>query len=383
VDDEPGNLLALEATLECLGQNLVRAHSGPEALRAVLNQDFAVILLDVQMAGMNGLETAAMIREREQSRHIPIIFLTGVVKTAEMMFKGYSTGAVDYLMKPVVSGVLRAKVEVFVELALIRQELRDEAAERARVAAEVSKLNMDLEQKNQDLMEANADLETFSYSVSHDLRAPLRHIALYLEILEESFAGSIGEEARSHIKLVKESTGRMGQLIDALLEFARVGRSEMLKTRVDMRALLEDARRDLEPDLEGRNVVWSISPLPEVSGDESLLRQVWANLLGNAVKYSRERDPATITVDGVAQDEEIIFQVADNGAGFNMDYANKLFGVFQRLHGARQFEGTGIGLANVRRIVQRHGGRTWAEGKVGEGAKFYFTMPNPGRGGPA
>src|SRR4051812_30346214 len=147
VDDEPANLLALEATLECLGQNLVHASSGKEALRYLLKQDFAVILLDVQMPDMNGIETAAAMRERERSRHIPIIFLTGVVKTEEMMFKGYSAGAVDYLMKPIVTGILRAKVEVFVELAVARKKLQEEIAERARVAIEISKLNMVLEQR--------------------------------------------------------------------------------------------------------------------------------------------------------------------------------------------------------------------------------------------
>src|SRR5262245_54732138 len=170
VDDEPANLHALQAVLDPLGQNLVTATSGTEALRRVLERDFAVILLDVQMPDMSGIEAAAMIRERERSKTTPIIFLTGVVKTAEMMFKGYSAGAVDYLMKPVVSGVLRAKVEVFVELARSNHALQEEIAERARIAAEIAKLNMALEQRNEDLTAANSDLEAFGYSVSHDLR---------------------------------------------------------------------------------------------------------------------------------------------------------------------------------------------------------------------
>jgi light-regulated signal transduction histidine kinase (bacteriophytochrome) len=167
----------------------------------------------------------------------------------------------------------------------------------------------------------------------------------------------------------------MARLIDALLEFARVGRSEIRKSRANMRFLVDEVVREMAPDLAGRNFVWNISPLPEVDGDPSLLRQVWFNLLGNAVKYTRGRDPAIIAIQSTPQDDEFIFQIADNGAGFNMDHAGKLFGVFQRLHGVRQFEGSGIGLANVRRIVQRHGGRTWAEGKVGEGATFFFTLP--------
>jgi two-component system, sensor histidine kinase and response regulator len=375
VDDEPANLTALEATLECLGQNLIQASSGTEALRHLLDQDFAAILLDVQMPGLSGIETAVLIREREQSRHIPIIFLTGMVKTAEMMFKGYSAGAVDYLMKPIVSGILRAKVEVFVELAVARQKLQEEIAERARIAVEISKLNMVLEQKNEDLVTANADLETFGYSVSHDLRAPLRHILGYAGFLEASAGSKLNEQERGHLETIKKAAQRMAQLIDDLLAFARIGQAEMRKTQVGMDALLQETLDQLQPDLANRNVIWDVHPLPQVLGDINLLRQVWVNLVANAVKYTRQRDPANIGIHAVVQDNEVVFQVRDNGAGFDMNYADKLFGVFQRLHLESQFEGTGIGLANVRRIVQRHGGRTWAEGKEGEGATFYFSLP--------
>lgn len=375
VDDEPANLSALEAILECLGQNLVRASSGREALRHVLDEDFAVILLDVQMPDMSGIETAALIRERERSRHIPIIFLTGTVKTAEMMFKGYSAGAVDYLMKPLVSGILRAKVEVFVELAVARQKLQDEVAERARIATQISKLNMVLEQKNEDLLAANADLEAFGHSVSHDLRAPLRHVQGYIEFLDASAAGKLNDKERQQMKIIKEAALRMGHLIDDLLGFSRIGRTEMRRTQVDMDALLKETLVQLQPDLAGRNIVWDIHSLPQVLGDRNLLRQVLVNFVANAIKYTRPRDPAKITVNAVIQDNEIIYQIRDNGVGFDMTYANKLFGVFQRLHHENEFEGTGIGLANIRRIIQKHGGRTWAEGKVGEGSIFYFSLP--------
>jgi len=375
VDDEPANLTALESILECLGQNLVKASSGKEALRCLLDEDFAAILLDVQMPDMTGIETAALIRERERSRHIPIIFLTGVVKTAEMMFKGYSAGAVDYLMKPIVSGILRAKVEVFVELAIARQKLQEEIAERARVAKEISKLNMVLEQKNKDLAAANADLEAFGYSVSHDLRAPLRHIQGFTRILEASATGKLDDAERENMAKIRDAAARMGQLIEDLLTFARIGRAELLRITVGMDSLVQETLSQLQPDLDSRIVTWDVRPLPEVLGDRNLLRQVWANLLGNAVKYTRPRNPAKIEISSVVQDNEIIFQVRDNGVGFDTNYADRLFGVFQRLHAGTQFEGTGIGLANVRRIVQRHGGRTWAESKEGEGATFYFSLP--------
>jgi signal transduction histidine kinase len=333
VDDEPANLTALEAILEGLGQNLIKASSGQDALRRLLDEDFAAILLDVQMAGMDGFETAAVIRERERSRHIPIIFLTGLVKTDEMMFKGYSAGAVDYLMKPIVPGILRAKVEVFVELAVARQKLQEEVAERARVAEEISALNTALEQKNADLAAANANLEAFGHSVSHDLQAPLRHIQAFAAFLESATGDKLDEEAREHLDKIKQSARRMSQLIADLLMFSRIGRKELRKARVGMDALVQEALKDLKPDLEKRNIVWDIRPLPEVSGDRNLLRQVWANLVGNAVKYTRLRDPAKIQISANVHGNEVIFRIQDNGAGFDMKHAGKLFGVFQRLHG--------------------------------------------------
>jgi signal transduction histidine kinase len=375
VDDEPSNLVALESTLECLGQNLVKATSGVEALRYLLDKEFALILLDVQMAGLNGIETATAIRERERSRHIPIIFLTGIVKTEEMMFKGYSTGAVDYLMKPIVTGILRAKVEVFIELALARQRLQSEIVERARVAVEISKLNMALEQKNADLTAANSDLEAFGYSVSHDLRAPLRHIQGFIGFLQESAADKLDQDELRQMQKIADSAFRMGRLIDDLLGFSQTGRTQLKKERVSMDQLLEQTVSQLQPDLVNRKIRWKLLPLPEVGGDKNLLRQVWTNLVANAVKYTRPRDPAKIEIGAVEQENEIIFYIRDNGVGFSMEYADKLFGVFQRLHSAAEFEGTGIGLANVRRIIQRHGGRTWAESKEGQEATFYFSLP--------
>ncbi|HVF17844.1 MAG TPA: ATP-binding protein [Steroidobacteraceae bacterium] len=375
VDDEPANLEALEAILEPLGQNLYRASSGTEALRCVLDRDYAVILLDVQMPDISGIETAALIRERERSRTTPIIFLTGVVKTSEMIFKGYSAGAVDYLMKPVVSGILRAKVEVFVDLAVARLKLQDEVIERARIAAEIAKLNMTLEQRNEDLIAANEDLEAFGHSVSHDLRMPLRHIHAYISMLEMTTAAKLDNEELRQFAVIRDAARRMGQLIDDLLAFSRIGRTELKSTSINCETLVEQVIADMQTDLADRHIVWTIQALPGIEGDANLLRQVWANLLANAVKYTRPREQAQIKVAGVTQDDEVIFSVTDNGVGFDPAYADRLFGVFQRLHSEKQFEGTGVGLANVRRIVQRHGGRTWADAKPDEGATFYFSLP--------
>lgn len=374
VDDEPSNLLALEAVLEKFDQNLVKVTSGPDALRRLLDQDFAVILLDVQMPNLSGIEVAEMIRERERSRHIPIIFLTGTVRTPEMMFKGYSAGAVDYLMKPIDPSVLQAKVAVFIELAQVRKKLEAEVIERGRVAAEVLSLNAALEQKNRDLEAANADLETFAYSVSHDLGAPLRHISGYLKIFRETAAKKLDETETKRLDQIKKVTLRMGSLIEDLLSFSRIGREPMVKHEVDMNELVQETLRDMAPDLTGRKIEWEILPLPTVFGDKNLLRQVWANLIGNAVKYSRPRDTARIEIASDMSNGEASFRVKDNGVGFDMKYADRLFGVFSRLHSEHVFEGTGVGLANVKRIVQRHGGRVWAASELNQGSIFHFAL---------
>ncbi len=221
----------------------------------------------------------------------------------------------------------------------------------------------------------NQELEAFSYSVSHDLRAPLRHVHGYVEMLRVATEGQLSEKATRYLKIITEASVEMGDLIDDLLDFSRVGRAEIRSGSVDLRALVEIVISGLEMATSGRHLIWTIAPLPTVVGDQFLLKQVLTNLLDNALKYSRPRDPATIEI-GCAGEEAgrtIIF-VRDDGVGFDMQYAHKLFGVFQRLHRAEEFEGTGIGLATVRRIIGRHGGRVWADGQLDRGATIYFTL---------
>jgi PAS domain S-box-containing protein len=246
---------------------------------------------------------------------------------------------------------------------------------RALVEQQVKELNHQLESKVVQISDVNRELEAFSYSVSHDLRAPLRHITAFAQKLEAYLGPDVDATTRHYLGVIREASQRMAQLIEDLLVFSRLGRGALRLQAVDMGALVDEARSLAETEAPERQIVWQIEALPVVVGDENMLRTVWQNLVGNAVKYSGQREVAHIGVS-VRQDDtgDYEFTVADDGAGFDMRYVDKLFGVFQRLHKASEFPGNGIGLANVQRIVMRHGGRVWAEGEPGRGASFHFTI---------
>lgn len=253
--------------------------------------------------------------------------------------------------------------------------ISEDVTEQKEKEREILRLNAELAQRAAELDDANKELESFSYSVSHDLRAPLRHINGYVKMLAGDIGDQVGDEPRRYLKVIANASRQMGQLIDDLLEFSRMKRSDMRDARVDLSDLAREVLANLEMETCGRNIDWNIPPLATVAGDAAMLKQALGNLLGNAVKYTRGRDPARIEM-GTAGEEDgrIVVFVRDNGAGFDMLYADKLFGVFQRLHRADEFEGTGVGLANVQRIIARHGGRIWAEAELDKGATFYFTL---------
>ena len=264
--------------------------------------------------------------------------------------------------------------------SLLEQTLK-EIAERKRAEAEVKALNKDLEYHVTQLESANKELESFSYSVSHDLRAPLRHISGYVELLLKNASSALDEKSLRYLTTISESAKRMGLLIDDLLTFSRIGRVEMQRTEFSLEQLVEEVMDDLEHETNGREIVWERGPLPDVYGDRSLMKLVFLNLIANAIKFTMPRPQARIEIGTTSggEDETVVF-IRDNGVGFNMEYADKLFGVFQRLHAADEFEGTGIGLASVQRIIHRHGGKTWAEGSVDKGAAFYVSIPKSIKG---
>jgi PAS domain S-box-containing protein len=342
-------------------------------------------------------ETVSGYSADELSRMTPLDLFDGTdrQRVADSIQQARQTGAVtveaDFLLKD------RTKRPYFFTGKSFLFEQKNcvigmglDIAERKRAEEQILRLHEELQRDAAELERrvvertaqveaANKELEAFSYSVSHDLRAPLRHVQGYVDMLAREAAGHLSERGQRYMKTITDASGEMGRLIDNLLAFSRMGRAEMTETTVNLNSLAQDTLGSLEPDTRGRNIVWKIPPLPNVQGDPAMLTQVFVNLLGNAVKFTRPRDPAQIELGSAGTENgHVILFVRDNGAGFDPQYAHKLFGVFQRLHRADEFEGTGIGLANVRRIIARHGGRIWAEGKLNEGATFYFTLKRSG-----
>lgn len=353
VDDNPRNLLVLEQTLAETGAETVRAADGNEALRLSLDHEFALAILDVQMPGMNGFELAEFLRNDAKTRHLPIIFLSAAFTELHDVFQGYKTGAVDYILKPFQPEILVGKVTVFLELDQQRKTL-----ERQRVMLE----------------DANKELEAFSYSVSHDLRAPLRTVIGFSRIIGEDFAEQLPAEALAHLQRVEAAAKRMDMLIQDLLQLSRMTRKEIDKRSVNISTLAREVAAELQKQHASRQIEVQIQEGLAGLGDPTLIKIALENLIGNAWKYTGKTAQAIVSVGQEQNDGRLAFFVRDNGAGFDPDNAARIFDPFVRLHASSDFEGSGIGLSTVQRIIHRHGGQIWAQGVPGQGATFYFTL---------
>jgi two-component system, sensor histidine kinase and response regulator len=354
VDDEPANLLALRGVLESLDLEVVAAGSGAQALRVLLEGEVAVILLDVMMPDMDGFETAAHIKARDRLAGTPIIFLTALGHDHLHRSRGYASGAVDYLAKPVDPEVLRAKVSVFIELHRQRALLEERTAQLERL---------------------NAELEQFASVVSHDLREPLRVMEGFLGLLAE--AAGLEEEERGFVARAEGAARRMDQLITDLLAFARLDAEAGAAVPVPLAAVVEAALLDLDLALREAGARVEVGPLPVVMGAPSLLTRLVVNLIGNALKFRSEQAPViTVRAEQAGQTWQVT--VADNGIGIPPEHRERIFVMGRRLHSQDAYPGSGIGLALCRKIVERHGGRIWADaGPVG-GTALHFTLAGEG-----
>jgi two-component system, sensor histidine kinase and response regulator len=364
VDDDPTKRFALKAVLDPLGEILVEASSGADALRQLLKQEFAVVLLDVRMPVMDGFETAQLIRQRPRSELTPIIFVTALDQAETDMGRGYDLGAVDFVFAPVVPAILRAKVAVFVELYRAQQELR-----RYR-----SQLEVLVEERTTALTSINRELEAFSYSVSHDLRAPLLAFDGLSEALLEDYGGRLDSRAKDYLLRMRRASQRMTSVFDGLQQLFRMTSGEIKREQIDISAMAREVVEETRAANPDRDVEVAVAEGITASGDLRLVRILLTNLVNNAWKFTAGEPEAKVEIGREMVDGEPRLFVRDNGVGFDMIYAHRLFTAFQRLHSQSDFPGVGIGLATARRIVNRHGGRIWAEGAVGEGATFYLVL---------
>ncbi|MFA7419145.1 MAG: response regulator [Melioribacteraceae bacterium] len=424
VDDKQENLYLLESLLNASGYETVSAKNGAEAYGLALKDKFDLIVSDILMPIMDGFTFCRECKKNNYLKNIPFIFYTATYTDPKDEVFALSLGADRYIIKPqepdvfleIVNGVLQNVVrkeytaietadmpeEVMLKeynITLIRKledkmrqteenekklkeyvkELEDSLLERQKAEEEIKKLNEELENRVEErtaqLKTINQELEAFSYSVSHDLRAPLRALNGFAKILLEDHSDSFNSEAAGLLNSIIANAKKMSQLIDDLLSFSRLIRQEIKYSEVDMFSMAKSVFQELILGRDSQKIEFQLNNIPKAFSDPSMIRQVWINIISNAIKFSSLREKQIIEIGSRQEGNESVYYVKDNGVGFDMAYNSKLFSVFQRLHSLKDFEGTGVGLAIVQRIIHRQNGRVWAEGKVDEGATFYFSIP--------
>lgn len=402
VDDREDNLLAIETIFEPDNYQFVKAGSGRDALKILLREfDFALILMDVKMPNLNGFETASLIYEREKLRHIPIIFITANNFGDENLYRGYQAGAIDYIYKPIKPEVLRAKVSVLIDLyrknrqllaqeqrlVAINKSLEMEIKERKASEEKVKHLNRQLLENIASLEQANKDLDRFAFMASHDLQEPLRKIRMFSDRLALRYNDMMDDDARTNIQRIHKAAERMQNLITDILTFSKISVDNAAFIDADMNALISEVLVDLDEEIKSKNGRVIVDDLPKLTVNPSLMKPLFHNLIGNALKYSKKDTSPVVkitseisaqlngkTAHGTSPKYCRIY-VQDNGIGFDQKYAEEIFGMFKRLHHNSEFQGTGIGLALCKKIVEQHKGYISARSKINEGSTFIVSLP--------
>jgi signal transduction histidine kinase len=402
VDDREDNLLSMETILESGNYSFVKASSGKEVLKILLSQiDFALILMDVNMPNLNGFETATLIYERERLRHIPIVFITANNYGDENIFEGYRSGAVDYIYKPVNPDLLRAKVSVFIELyrknalllaqeqrlTAINRNLELEIQEQKASEEKVSGLNLQLLQNISRLEAANKELDLFAFMASHDLQAPLRKIRMFSDRLMADYSEKIDEEGNAYLSRIQNGCKQMQLLINDILEFSKISVKKELFSEVNLNTVIDQILEEFKELIDERQIQIRVDKLPLLCVNQALMNPLFSNLISNAIKYGRRKEGALIRIysedissngplrGGAANKNFCRIYVKDNGVGFEQQYAKEIFDMFRRLHPGSEYEGTGIGLALCKKIVEKHGGTISVNSKTDEGSTFILTLP--------
>ncbi|HEY0677392.1 MAG TPA: response regulator [Chitinophagaceae bacterium] len=403
VDDREDNLLSIETILEPAGYKFVKANSGRQALKILLTEfDFALILMDVKMPNLNGFETASLIYEREKLRHIPIVFITANNYGEENIYKGYRTGAVDYIYKPINPELLRAKVGVFVELyqknhrlmaqeqklVAINKNLQIEIHERKASEERVKELNRQLLENIARLESANKDLDRFAFMASHDLQEPLRKIRIFSDLLFVKYKDILDDDGKMNIVRIQGAAERMQALIKDILTFSKITIDKGKFEKINLNPIVDDVLSELEATVREKQAKIIVDKLPALQVNPGLIRPLFYNLISNALKYSKKTDPPVVTIrsempnngqdNGTEKPGEYKYcriYVQDNGIGFDQKYSEEIFGMFKRLHLNTEYEGTGIGLALCKKIVEEHNGFISAKSKVNEGSLFIISLP--------
>ena len=381
VDDNPNNIYSFQAILNAPERKMLTALSGEEGLKLLLDHpDVMLILMDVQMPEMDGFETAELIRGQPRFQDIPILFITAVYQDSRFAQRGFSVGGTDYITKPVDNAILASKVNVFLTLQQQKEELAQAKNVLLAEIEERKRIEADLRMTLTDLERMNRELEQLAYAASHDLQEPLNTMSNFVRLLQQRYTDRLDEQGQMFLNFTVDAATRMKALVTALLDFSRLRRKEMTVAVVDCKQLLHEALTDLTDVIERSGATIHANADLHIIGNDILLRRVLQNLITNAIKFRQADTPPQIRINVEAKSDHWLFSVQDNGIGIEEKHFERIFEIFRRLHSRDEYDGTGLGLALSKKIVELHGGDIWLTSQVGRGSTFFFTIHNRAEG---